>query len=197
MSFDLLNYDFTFAWIYNSNMYRYLQNFLNSSNELKLLEIGSYEGLTACFLADTFLIHEKSSLITIDPFLPDETTKTQMGLETEQMCKNNLSKCLYPEKVKLLKMTSDEFFFNEAKTDNKFDFIYIDGSHEINQWLKDIENSFLFIKNQGIIWIDDYLGFDGKYKEIIKNKIIDLSNENKHTVKIINDAYQLGIQVFY
>lgn len=188
MFFDLLKYDFTFAWIYNSNLYRYLSNFLDSKKEIKILEIGSYEGLTTCFLADEFLEHPSSFIVTIDPFLPDPTTVSQKGEETKKICLENIAKCKFPKKVIQKQITSDDFFLENKEI---FDFIYIDGSHEINQWLKDIENSIKRTKKGSIIWIDDYLGFDKKYAKIIR----DFIDEKGINYKILNDGYQLALEI--
>lgn len=49
-------------------------------------------------------------------------------------------------------LTSDEFFANNKKT---FDLIFVDGLHEANQVLKDIENSLKVLNKDGLIVCHD------------------------------------------
>jgi SAM-dependent methyltransferase len=54
------------------------------------------------------------------------------------------------------KMTSDSFFRNVAPVINvKYDVIFIDGLHHMEQVDKDIENSFKFLEDDGIIVLHD------------------------------------------
>lgn len=59
-----------------------------------------------------------------------------------------------PLKGGTLRMTSDQFFLN-----NKifFDIIFLDGLHTYEQTIKDIENSLIFLKNNGVILVHDCL----------------------------------------
>ncbi len=48
--------------------------------------------------------------------------------------------------------TSDNFF---KKNNKKFDIIFIDGLHEYDQVKKDINNSLLFLNDNGVIFLHD------------------------------------------
>jgi hypothetical protein len=48
--------------------------------------------------------------------------------------------------------TSDNFF---KKNNTKFDIIFIDGLHEYDQVKKDINNSLIFLNNNGVIFLHD------------------------------------------
>ena len=57
-----------------------------------------------------------------------------------------------PEKGGTIRDTSDNFFkFNKTK----FDIIFIDGLHHYDQLKKDIENSLLFLNENGVIFLHD------------------------------------------
>jgi hypothetical protein len=60
-------------------------------------------------------------------------------------------KCEYEN---ILKLTSDEYF--EKYTDSK-DVIFIDGMHQVEYIVNDINNSINIINDNGIIFIDDIL----------------------------------------
>ena len=67
----------------------------------------------------------------------------------------------FSNKVETFKGTSDNFFLNYKE---KFDVIYVDGSHEADQVYKDIKNSWNILNINGILICDDYF-----YGNIYKN----------------------------
>jgi len=71
--------------------------------------------------------------------------------------------------VRILKQTSDEFFENN---ESKIDIIFIDGMHQSDYVLKDLNNSIECLSENGIIFIDDILPENEReqYKIPIKHK---------------------------
>ena len=55
---------------------------------------------------------------------------------------------------RIYKMTSDEFFKFNRET---FDVIFIDGMHQSEYFLNDLNNSILCLNNGGLIFVDDVL----------------------------------------
>ena len=76
---------------------------------------------------------------------------------TESNFDYNINMCKNSNKIQVHKITSDEFFKTNTKT---YNIIYIDGSHECDFIKRDMINSFRFLKPNGIMWMDDYLGGD-------------------------------------
>ena len=70
-----------------------------------------------------------------------------------------------------------------------FDLIYVDGCHEEKFITNDIENSFKFLKSGGIIWMDDYLGGNGKIKPVIDRVLKKYEND----IKILHKNYQIAV----
>lgn len=54
-----------------------------------------------------------------------------------------------------------------------------------------MENSFKFLEKNGIMWMDDYLGGDGK---TIKNTMDNFLEKYKGKYEIIHKRYQLAIK---
>ena len=52
-------------------------------------------------------------------------------------------------------MKSDDYFSSVNKMSEKFDVIFIDGLHTFDQTLRDLLNSVICLKNNGIIIVDD------------------------------------------
>ena len=61
-------------------------------------------------------------------------------------------------------MTSDNFF---TQNNEKFDFVYVDGDHSKEQVLKDLQNSWSVLNNNGFLLVDDYMWW--YYKNIENN----------------------------
>lgn len=64
-----------------------------------------------------------------------------------------------PTNCKIFKTTSDQFF-DSLDNSQKFDFIFLDGLHEINQLIRDLVNSIKIINQDSWILIDDVVPYD-------------------------------------
>mgnify|MGYP006142130499 CR=1 FL=1 len=166
---------------FSSHAYNFSDIF-NQFKFCKYLEIGSFEGNSAMFVAKNF---PDSKIHCIDNWIG--TNEYQKDLEFSNVEKNfNLNMSEFDNYTKY-KLTSDEFF---RINQNHFNVIYIDGYHKADQVLKDFINSWSVLHVKGIIIFDDYIWkfFDkiednpcyaiNKYlKEIKKNlKILKVSN---------------------
>jgi glycosyltransferase involved in cell wall biosynthesis len=65
----------------------------------------------------------------------------------------------------LVKLTSDEYFATQDPP-SKFNAIFIDGMHQVEYIVRDINNSLKLLADDGIIFIDDILPFN--YNEQLK-----------------------------
>lgn len=180
-------YKFSKNWFEHSELKQKLLTFINPNNKLSLLEIGAYEGACSCFLSDYVLLHDLSTLICIDPF--DTTDSTSPVYNTiRDIFVKNIIQSKNCNKVTLVQDYSTNFFKFNTKV---FDFIYIDGSHMVDILTEDLNNSLLFIKKNGIIWIDDYLG--GENYEL-KKCIDSFYNLHKSDLEIIHTGYQIAFK---
>ena len=74
------------------------------------------------------------------------------------------------ESEKLVLKTSDDYFEN-LDVNTKFDIVFIDGLHQCEQVLKDVNNSIRFLNENGLILLDDIipLNHDEQLKIPIKH----------------------------
>ena len=119
-------YKYTFGkdWFYKSEIYKNAKFFIGKKikKNFKILEIGSFEGLSTTFFIDNFLIKSNSTLTAIDPFIL-YSKNDHISLLNHILIKNfffNISQSKYPEKVQYLGLTSDQFF---EVNKNKYNFI--------------------------------------------------------------------------
>ena len=185
---DYSKYEYTEKWFHeNVALKTELHKHVDCKSTLNILEVGCFEGLSACYLSDNFLNSEGSMLHCVDPWFPSGSVEgitskciTEM---TPKMFQRNVSKSNNPDRVKTYTMTSDEFFKTNTEM---FDVIYIDGNHAEDYIKRDIENAFKFCKKGGVIWFDDFGGHSKKYFD---DKLKDYDFE------ILYLSYQLGIRV--
>ena len=176
-------------WFTNSEIKIELQHHLDKDRELCMLEIGTFEGLSTTFLADNFLNHENSTLDAVDPFLAiDDNDHKDYLNEAELKFDHNISICQNKTKITVHKMTSDDFFKTCDKT---YDFIYIDGCHLCDFIKRDMENSFQRLNENGIMWMDDYLG-GARGDDSIKKTMDEFLVQNKDKLNCIHNEYQLA-----
>lgn len=186
----MTDYFFTNRWFSDSELKHHfsaLTSMLGSQNILNLLEIGSYEGASSVYFADHLLSNPASRLTCVDPFdLSDKTTP--LTGSTEFIFLGNIDKCKYKNQINVKRTTSDHFFEENTEV---FDFIYLDGSHELDAIRKDFQNSLKVLKPNGILWMDDYGA-----KHIGIDKCIDqLYEENKNHLRIIfKGGWQIAFQ---
>jgi predicted O-methyltransferase YrrM len=184
------NYKYTQSWFLGSEVQRFLLNFIDISKDMTVLEIGCFEGLSSVFFADNLLNNINSKMICVDPFLniTDNDHKQFLSNNEELNFDYNISICNNSDKITVKKISSDEFF---EKNSLRFNFIYIDGSHECSFITRDMENSFNVLDKNGIMWMDDYGGGDGIQ---IKNTMNNFLEKYKGQYDIIHKGYQLAIR---
>ena len=177
-------YIFTNTWFINSEIKELLFNYVNKSTINKILEIGSYEGASACFFSDHLLDNQLSHITCVDPFSINDTT-SPLNNTTKIHFYNNIRRSKNYNKVLVEEMYSTDFY---KKNDKTYNFIYIDGSHLLDNIITDFNNCLQIIEYNGIIWMDDYGA--GEITSCIDN----LYEANKHCLQIIHKGYQIAFR---
>jgi hypothetical protein len=174
------NYQFDYDdWFSsNINVWKY---YLTPLKEIKYLEIGSFEGRSACFVGELDNVKEITCVDTFEG--SDEHNDINFDLVFKN-CSENLNKLKIQSN--LIKDTSHNFFKNNNKT---FNVIYIDGSHFYDNVKKDFINSLNCLEENGILICDDFFWFF--YEKIEQNPILAIlecysDNEKDLDVLFIN-----------
>ena len=184
------NYKYSQTWFLDSEIKKLLLNFMDKTKKNNILEIGCFEGLSSVFFADNLLENTNSTLTCVDPFLNIDNNDHKQFLNNneENNFDYNISICKNSDKVSINKISSDVFFENNKKT---YNLIYIDGCHECNVIMRDMENSFNVLESNGIMWMDDYCGGDNGQ---IKKTMNIFLEKYKEQYDIIHIGYQLTIK---
>jgi predicted O-methyltransferase YrrM len=117
---------------------------------LRVLEIGSWEGLSGSFLLYLF---PSARITCVDTWEGSDEHGGRFNVrQVEDNFDSNLAK--FPDQFEKMKQTSRDYF--HALTNQSFDLIYIDGSHHFIDVLADAFAAHEVLASKGIIVFDDY-----------------------------------------
>lgn len=168
---------------------------LAQKHGLQVLEIGSWEGLSAYFILHTL---PNATLTCVDTWEGSDEHKTgpfskeYKPNKVEQSFDSNLAP--FRDRLNKQKCTSFSFFANNSGRD-QFDLIYVDGSHYTDDVLIDAVKCFEMLKIGGLMIFDDY--FWRLYPNPLDNPAaaINLFLRLKHgAYKLIDVSGQVTIQ---
>ena len=142
---------------------KHLSRFVHQP-DLEFLEIGSFEGASACWLLKNILTGEGSRLTCVDTFdfagqgsyyFQDEGSES---MSIEDRFDFNIKQTGSAHKVRKLVGCSREVL--RGLPFSTYDFIYIDGSHKAVNVLEDAVLAWPLLKKGGLLTFDDY-AWDG------------------------------------
>lgn len=162
----MTNYDFTNNWFDAAQ--DPWGGFLAKWQPKTILEIGSYEGASACYLVDKLAASHSIHLSCLDTWeggIDNVAAGVDMpGVEArfQSNIKRAIAAADHPVDLRLLKGRSDVILPDllaggEAA---RFDLIYIDGSHQAPDVLFDAVVAFKLLAPAGAMIFDDYLWID-------------------------------------
>jgi len=138
--------EFTSDWVtMHTNNWKSWIGDLAGKDNLQALEIGSYEGRSACWFCKNILIGKNCLLTCIDSW-GYEPIEKRFDLNTKELNVRKIKNYSY--------ITLAGFIANE---NIYYDFIYIDGNHNAHFVLIDMCMSWKILKKGGIMICDDYL----------------------------------------
>lgn len=155
--------------------------------KIDILEIGSHEGKSTIWMLDNLCTHESSLLTCIDPY-PTSDQTSPVTNQTYDNFQHNISLCENRSKLQHYKKYSQDILPKLISDNQKFDIIYIDGSHLVPDVTFDLEHSHKLLKPNGVILLDD-VGFKDR-EDHIMGVIKKFLKENKNNYKIVLKEYQ-------
>ena len=156
---DLLKYKKITNDYFSSNAYNFNFCLSKIKKNFKYLEIGSYEGNSALFVANNF--KNCDSIYCVDPWKGEDEYINYDPNVIEKNFDYNLKNF---KKIYKIKNNSDNFFL---LNNTKFDVIYLDGYHFSSQVYKDCLNAWNILEINGFLICDDYIW--NYYKKIEDN----------------------------
>jgi tetratricopeptide (TPR) repeat protein len=135
------------------------QNFRNYANmpNLRVVEVGCFEGMASCWLLDNILTHETARITCIDNFegvVESKKNDPTVQKSVEERFDGNIEKSGAKHKVDKRVGFSQEVL--RSLPLDSYHIVYIDGSHFAIDVLQDAVLSWGLIKEGGMIIFDDY-----------------------------------------
>lgn len=183
--FFFRKFKYTKPYFINSDLRKNVGKHVKKNSLYNFLEIGTFEGLASAWINKKFL-HSNGKHVIVDPFTDTVDLTTDVDKMVEKNFYYNYGR-FSSKNTTFIRNTSNAFF--EVNNTN-FDFIYIDGSHELENIESDLENSHKFINKGGIIWCDDYLG--GEFPNLCKIPIDNFFKKYHEQYEIIFRDYQIA-----
>jgi predicted O-methyltransferase YrrM len=177
------DYKFIQDW-FSPNISRWEKTLAHLKDQkINVLEIGVFEGRSTIWMLENLLKDPESKLVTIDWFV-----KFWGEYDHEQTFRENVARSGKEKQVEVIKSNSFDALveLNQQKR-IKFDFIYIDGSHETLDVIADATLSWKLLKEGGIMIFDDY---EWDYYE-------EEYNNPRLAIDAFLKCYQPQIQILY
>jgi predicted O-methyltransferase YrrM len=175
------NYRFHYDWFtHNISIWqKYLEGFIDLPN-LKILEIGSFEGMATCWFLDRILTHPSAKITCIDIYFQRDFDY-------------NIAQTQSSEKVTKLIGSSHEIL--QTLDRQSYDAIYIDGNHAASHVRQDALLCWDLLKYEGLAIFDDYELTYRNHPEDNPQVGIDAFLESvKDEIEVIYKGYQLIVR---
>ena len=134
---------------FSSNAFNFFNILTRLKSNFNYLEIGSFEGNSAIFIANKF---PNSKINCVDTW--KKTEEYDQDTDFTKIESNFDRNILKFENIKKYKNDSNSFF---NKNNDYFQAIYVDGYHYGPQVYQDIKNSWKFLMMDGYLICDDYI----------------------------------------
>jgi predicted O-methyltransferase YrrM len=146
-------YRFSFDWVspHTASWAKDLEH-LKGKPQVRALEVGCFEGQSACWFLDNVFTHPTSRLVCVDPFAVPMASVLLRYFEAR--FDFNIAASGAEERV--TKLIGHSQVVLRTLQPASFDFIYVDGSHKIGDVLQDAVLAWTLLRPGGIVNFDDY-----------------------------------------
>lgn len=177
----------------------YIKDFKGQPNK-RCLEVGSYEGRSTIFMAENFCNGEGSFIDAVDTWKGALDQKNEPLEGLYERFTNNLSKEIKSNRVKINKGPSFDILMQMAQEiksgkREKYDLIYIDGSHVAKDVIIDAVLAWELLKIDGILMFDDYGGGGSWPEYFIPRPAVDAFLKCYETTYVVlHKEYQVHLK---
>ena len=131
---------------------RILHAMIRSLQPEIVVEVGTYRGYAACYMAQALKENGKGRLYCIDNWSLDDH-ESRYG-PARQHFQSNLEHCEVADRVTVIEGDSDKVGWPD-----KVDFVYIDGNHNFDPVMMDLICWAPKVHENGLVMLHDYCAF--------------------------------------
>lgn len=160
----------------------------------RVLEVGSFEGKSSCWIIDNKLNKEDGIITCVDSWLGgSEHSGIDMGSVKSRFLNNIKGN---EGNVEIIENDSYSALLSLQHRTDYYDFIYIDGGHTAKDVITDCILSFPLLKPTGVMAMDDYMWGYGQLpnKEVPKLSIDLFLEAYADQIKILNIGNQVWVE---
>lgn len=195
---DSGGYDFSQDWFrYGPNLWPSLKQFIPSEHDRAFLEIGSFEGRSTVWTMEN-MMQPGDSLLCVDTWEGgEEHSSLNMDLVRRRFVSNiERAKDRCPGLNVVVENSPSWLSLACAiGEETEFDFIYIDGSHQAPDVLRDCVMAWTTLKTGGVMVLDDYVWGDPRMPLHRPKMAIDaFMNIYAADIVILHMGYQVAIK---
>ena len=125
---------------------------LKGKPQVRALEVGCFEGQSACWFLDNILTHPTSRLVCVDPFAVPMASVLLRYFEA----RFDFNVAASGSGDRVTKLIGHSQVVLRTLQPASFDFIYVDGSHKIGDVLQDAVLAWTLLRPGGLVNFDDY-----------------------------------------
>jgi predicted O-methyltransferase YrrM len=157
---------------------------INKKTINSILEIGTYTGISLINIVSRIPNSLGTGVDMWCNYNENDLLNNIDNLKVKDSFYKNIKNAGLEDKINAIQSDSTHALINFIKSDKKFDFIYVDGSHLLLDCYSDMVLAWEILETGGILAIDDYL-----YK---KDSILDSPFESvEHFLKRYKNRYNL------
>jgi tetratricopeptide (TPR) repeat protein len=174
-------YQFTQDWFtHNIVVWQYYLQDLANKPGINVVEIGSFQGMSTCWLLDHILTQPTARITCID-------------WHFQKQYHPNIEKTEAAYKVTKFQGKSQEILPTLAA--DAYDLAYIDGCHKATSVLEDTLLSWKLVKLGGLIIFDDYEWFEPETNvQVTKIGIDTFLSVFENQIEVLHKSYQLIVK---
>jgi hypothetical protein len=154
----MITYNFTTDWFTKYQLY--VEQIVHFLKPKRILEIGSFEGRSTVFMLEKSSEFNEVEIICVDTWTGGSEHISIDFTSVESRFDDNvtigLRNCRNSSTITKLKGTSRYQLPKLMSSEQKFDLVYLDGSHEPPDVLFDLVCSFQMLNKGGVLIADDY-----------------------------------------
>jgi predicted O-methyltransferase YrrM len=128
----------------------------DATTPITVVEVGSFEGRSSCWIADNLLLHPDAHLYCLDTFAGSMEHTAQEVEQLYDRFMHNIQATGKRDQITVLVGRSDDQLIELIRQQVQADLIYIDGSHMAQDVLVDAVLAWKMLKPGGVMIFDDY-----------------------------------------
>lgn len=154
------------------------------------LEIGSFEGLSTCWMTRLLEMHSDNPSITSIDFFGKEGKHGDYSNRFDK----NIANFIKNIEVTKIQSHSTPALVDLKQKKKEYDLVYVDGSHHALDVIVDASICWKMLRDMGVIVFDDYFWFEDQNSKNVLHAVNAFLNLVEGEFKVLNVYHQVVLQ---